>query len=87
MNTTRLMMSDVVEIGGEDYFVAEINTKGKREFIDFSLVKPGVATDENPKNLCFQFNRNNGILSGKYSENVMFCETRNEWRLVCHSKI
>lgn len=35
-----VIMGDVVNINGNDYYVAEINTKGNREILELDIVKP-----------------------------------------------
>ncbi|AAX78655.1 protein of unknown function [Pseudotevenvirus RB43] len=35
-----VIMGDVVNINGNDYYVAEINTKGNREIMELDIVKP-----------------------------------------------
>lgn len=40
IHTISVIMGDVVNINGHDYYVAEINTKGNREILELDIVRP-----------------------------------------------
>ncbi|UIW11495.1 MAG: hypothetical protein [Enterobacter phage ENC7] len=40
IHTISVIMGDVVNINGHDYYVAEINTKGNREIMELDIVRP-----------------------------------------------
>jgi hypothetical protein len=40
MKVKSVMMSQVVNVDGCDYYIAEINTKGNKEILELDIIKP-----------------------------------------------
>lgn len=73
--------SDIIEVNGEDYFVAEINTKGTREILELDLVKPSLESVENPLHVSFEYERKNGTMKSNISyPSVSFCPVKSKWK-------
>lgn len=73
--------SDIIEVNGEDYFVAEINTKGTREILELDLVKPGLECDENPLRVSFEYERKSRTMKSNIDyPAVAFCPEKDKWR-------
>ena len=70
----RLIMSDIVIVNNEEYYVADMNTKGTREILDLECVKGG----EN-RFIVITYNRSSKETLG-LSVPVHYCEKTNCWR-------
>lgn len=76
-----VLMGDVININGNDYYVAEINTKGNREILELDIVKSAMG-----KSLTIELVHNT-----KTGENVttpvlsklpvFYCETKKCWKM------
>lgn len=87
MKVKSVMMSQVVQINGHDYYVAEINTKGNREILELDIVHP---SEGQPLTIEYTHNTKTGELlhnaeciGGKLMEvlRLFFCQKSLKWKL------
>jgi len=70
----KVIPSDVISIDGADYYVAEIHTKGKREKIDFDIVRP---VEGKPLKIVYEYTKS----AGNDPTAPVFWDTKtNKWR-------
>ncbi|QDH49258.1 hypothetical protein PHYNN_159 [Pantoea phage Phynn] len=69
-----LILSDVVRLYGADYYVAEVNTKGLREIIEFDIMRP-----QEDHQLVLRFEHKTGSVPDT-SKPVFWDEKKNQWR-------
>lgn len=87
MKVKSVMMSQVVQINGHDYYVAEINTKGNREILELDIVRP---SEGQPMTIEYIHNTKTGELlhnaeciGDKLMEvlRLFFCQKSLKWKL------
>ncbi|QFR55719.1 hypothetical protein JC221_073 [Yersinia phage JC221] len=88
MKVKSVMMSQVVQINGHDYYVAEINTKGNREILELDIVKP---SEGQPLTIEYVHNTKTGevlhngdkSMASKLIDvlQLFFCQKSLKWKL------
>lgn len=81
IQTISVIMGDVVNINGHDYYVAEINTKGNREILELDIVRP---SEGQSLTIEVVHNTNTGedVVKPVLSRlPVFYCEKSKRWKM------
>ncbi|URP86149.1 hypothetical protein ECF1_0199 [Enterobacter phage EC-F1] len=81
IHTISVIMGDVVNINGHDYYVAEINTKGNREILELDIVRP---SEGQSLTIEVVHNTNTGedVVKPVLSRlPVFYCEKSKRWKM------
>lgn len=80
-HTRSILMGDVVDINGHDYYVAEINTKGNREILELDIVKPASGQSLTVE-LTHNTKTGEDVVTPVLSKLPLFyCEKKNCWKM------